>query len=276
MQTFPDTFLFVGTFTERIQLIGDAVSPCLWYRTFLTPGPPGGSSDKLAGEAAKFCANLIQGDESGPRKSDWPGALDPGASTASNGTTGAPMSLTQAQRVIVEKARALGGGRQGVALDDSVCTYLVGTIAKDLGLLEPLPGVSSRACPVFRLGVVGQSKLPDQDFLVLFERLVTLEPNADTYFACLSTLHKSRLKYERILRTQPIPTPGRSPWSSSVRKFGVQSLNRVQSGLFDRQQAAQATGYLFEPIIRSYPAGEQQPGTAGHGPGAAGRLSEGR
>ena len=49
------------------------------------------------------------------------------------------MSLTQAQRVIVEKARALGGGRQGVALDDSVCTYLVGTIATDLGLLVYFP-----------------------------------------------------------------------------------------------------------------------------------------
>lgn len=59
------------------------------------------------------------------------------------------MSLAQAQRVIVEKARALGGGRQGLALDDSVCTYLVGTIAKDLGLLDHFPEFRVELAPFF-------------------------------------------------------------------------------------------------------------------------------
>ena len=165
------------------------------------------------------------------------------------------MSLTQAQRVIVEKARALGGGRQGVVLDDSVCMYLVGTIAKDLGLLDHFPEFRAELAPFFGSESLDSRRLPDQDFLVLFERLVTLEPNADTYFACLSTLHKSRLKYERILRTQPIPTIDQVG-PRGLLQYGSLESKALTAFLFWRKwlfdidnRAAQETGYLFEPII---------------------------
>ena len=39
-----------------------------------------------------------------------------------------------------------------------------------------------------------------------FEQLVSLDQDADAYFDCLASLHKARLKYERILQTQPVPT----------------------------------------------------------------------
>ena len=165
------------------------------------------------------------------------------------------MSLTQAQRVIVEKARALGGGRQGVALDDSVCTYLVGTIAKDLGLLDHFPEFRTELIPFFGSEPLERIRFPNQDFLALFERLVTLEPNADTYFACLSTLHKSRLKYERILRTQPIPTIDQVG-PRGLLQYGSLESKALTAFLFWRKwlfdidnRAAQETGYLFEPII---------------------------
>ena len=40
----------------------------------------------------------------------------------------------------------------------------------------------------------------------LFDRLVAANEDGDTYFACLAALHKARLKYEKILCTQPMPT----------------------------------------------------------------------
>ena len=42
--------------------------------------------------------------------------------------------------------------------------------------------------------------------LALYAKLVELVPDADTYFACLASLHKARLKYQLILETQAIPT----------------------------------------------------------------------
>ena len=99
-------------------------------------------------------------------------------------------------------------------------------------------------------------RLSNQDFLALFERLVTLEPNADTYFSCLSTLHKSRLKYERILRTQPIPTIIDQVGPRGLLQYGSLGPKALTALLFWRKwmfdidnSAAQETGYLFEPII---------------------------
>ncbi len=165
------------------------------------------------------------------------------------------MSLTQAQRVIVEKARALGGGRQGVALDDSACTYLVATIAKDLGLRDHFPEFRAELAPFFGSEPLASLRISNQDFLALFERLVTLEPDADTYFACLSALHKSRLKYERILRTQPIPTIDQVG-PRGLLQYGSLGPKALTALLFWRKwvfdidnRAAQETGYLFEPII---------------------------
>ena len=53
---------------------------------------------------------------------------------------------------------------------------------------------------------IGSLEVPGVPFLPLLERLIDLTPDADTYFASLAKLHKTRLKYERILNTQPIPT----------------------------------------------------------------------
>lgn len=114
-------------------------------------------------------------------------------------------ALNQAQRVMVEKARALGAGGQGVALTEAACSYLVGVIVDDLGLERFFPELSNELPRFFGDDPVGCLEVADVPFPPLLERLVELAPDADSYFSCLAELHKSRLKYERILRTQPIP-----------------------------------------------------------------------
>lgn len=141
------------------------------------------------------------------------------------------MALTQSQRAILAKARALGGGRQGVALKDDICTYLVAIIAGDLGLLDRFPEASADLPSFFGPNRLSSRRLPGYDFLQLFERLISLDPNADTYFSCLAALHKARLKYERILQTQPIPT---------IDQVGPRGL--LQYGTMS---PAALTGFLF-------------------------------
>jgi hypothetical protein len=89
----------------------------------------------------------------------------------------------------------------------------------------------------------------------LFDRLVQVEPNADTYFACLAALHKARLKYERILVTQPMPTL-EQVGPRALLQYGKISAQALASLLFWRKwffdidnRAGQETGYLFEPVI---------------------------
>jgi hypothetical protein len=165
------------------------------------------------------------------------------------------MALSQSQRAIIEKARALGGGGQAVSLDEGVCAYLTGVIVADLGLGVQFPEIDPVRLPHF-FGAAPLEGLSLQvPFLPLFERLVSLDANADTYFACLAGLHKARLKYERILQTQAIATIDQVG-PRGLLQYGTMSPKALTGFLLWRKwlfdidnRAAQETGYLFEPII---------------------------
>lgn len=90
-----------------------------------------------------------------------------------------------------------------------------------------------------------------------FESITNHDSDFGLYFQNLCTLHKRRLKYQRILSTQPRPT---------MEQIGPRGL--LEYGLNDRKllynwmlwrkwifdidnRSGQETGYLFEPILAS-------------------------
>lgn len=164
------------------------------------------------------------------------------------------MGLSQNQRSLLAKARVLGAGADSLVLSDGACVYLCAVIARDLGLRQHFAELPET------LGFFNASDLESQTieghhFELVAERLFSLDKDADTYFACLANLHKRRLKYQRILRTQPIPTVDQLG-SRSLLQFGTLSPRALGALLFWRKwiydidnRAAQETGYLFEPII---------------------------
>ncbi len=165
------------------------------------------------------------------------------------------MALTRAQAAIWQKARSLGGGGQAVTLDDAACNYLLGRIVLDLRLEESFPEIP-KTLPAFFSGTrADELALPGLESLAFFERLIVAKPDADTYFACLAALHKARVKYERILSTQPMPTL-EQVGPRALLQYGRLSSNALTSFLFWRKwffdidnRAGQETGYLFEPVI---------------------------
>lgn len=165
------------------------------------------------------------------------------------------MSLSQAHLAMIEKARATGGGPQGVALSDGACVYLITIIAADLGLLENFPEIGSENIPDFWTTRNQRQEINNVDFLPLIERLFKLDPDADSYFASLAKIHKSRIKYERILSDQPFPKleqlgPRSLLEYGKLRPRSLAALLIWRKWLFDiDNRAAQETGYLFEPII---------------------------
>ena len=104
------------------------------------------------------------------------------------------MGLTKTQLSIVNKAQSVGGSKQGIALDDEQCAYLVGVVAKDLGILGKLNGFPTDVPPFFASAALESLRLPGLDFLLAFEELVGLDRDADAYFDCLAYLHKARLE----------------------------------------------------------------------------------
>ena len=167
------------------------------------------------------------------------------------------MALTQTQLAILEKARSIGAGGQSVALSDEACAYLVAVIARDLGYLQKFPEIPKDFPPFFRGEPLESLTLSNVKFLQLFQRLVDLDPNTDTYFACLAALHKARLKYARILETQSIPTidqvgPRCLLHHVTMSPRALTSFLLWRKWLYDiDNRAAQETGYLFEPILAS-------------------------
>lgn len=164
------------------------------------------------------------------------------------------MGLTRSQEAIWQKARALGAGAQGISITPEACAYLVGRIILDLDLRDRFPNLPDLP-PLFTRESGESLLLEGHDGKGLFEQLVVLKPDADTYFACLAALHKARLKYERILVTQPIPTLEQIG-PRALLQYGKLGGEALASFLFWRKwffdidnRAGQETGYLFEPVI---------------------------
>lgn len=165
------------------------------------------------------------------------------------------MVLTQGQKTMIARVRSLGSGGQAVALNEEVCAYLVAVIVRDLDLHAHFPDIPETFPKFFSPGPLLRLKLANIPFLDMFERLVGLDPNADVYFESLAALHKARLKYERILETQPVPNLDQVGPRGLLQYGGMNP--RMLAGfllwrkwIFDiDNRAGQETGYLFEPII---------------------------
>ena len=165
------------------------------------------------------------------------------------------MGLTQAQKTIIARARSLGSGGQAIALSEEACAYLVAVIVRDLELQVHFPEIPETMPEVFSSGPMSRLQLPGVSFVELFERLVRLDANSDVYFACLAALHKARLKYERILETQAVPTIDQVG-PRGLLQYGGMSPRMLTGFLLWRKwifdidnRAGQENGYLFEPII---------------------------
>lgn len=167
------------------------------------------------------------------------------------------MALSQSQRALIERARAMGAGDQGIALSDSACAFVVATIAKDLRAAHKLKGIPADLPDFFSSCHPAALEVAGVDFVSWLETLLEITADADTYFACLAKLHKARLKYQRILETQPIPTleqvgPRGLLQYGHLSSAGLTGLLFWRKWMFDiDNRAGQETGYLFEPIIAS-------------------------
>jgi hypothetical protein len=165
------------------------------------------------------------------------------------------MGLTVTQKSIINKVQSVGGSQQGVALNDEQCAYLVAVVKADLELSERKRPDGIDLPPFFGIEPLEEMRLDGVDFVSQFESLIASRPDADAYFDCLASLHKARLKYERILQQQPVPT------LDQVGPRGLLQYGRVatkaltpfllwRKWLYDiDNRAAQETGYVFEPII---------------------------
>ena len=168
-------------------------------------------------------------------------------------------SLSKSQQTLLEKARNSGSSEMGVALNDLACWFLVSIIARDLGQQALFPEIDFATLPRYFDAPLHPPQTtkpsPQNQLPLLLARLFHHCEDADTYFSCLATLHKSRLKYQQILKRQPFPT-FEQIGLRGLLQYGILPAHDLMSWLSWRKwfydldnRAAQDTGYLFEPIL---------------------------
>ncbi len=176
------------------------------------------------------------------------------------------MVLNVVQRTLFQKARAPGGGDQAVGLDDAACRALILLVARDLDRAAAFPDIPDvpdlyAADPPDVLRV----EAPVEP-LEMFERLLeACGQDAGMYFSSLASLLKARLKYRKILSTQPISTIDQGG-PRSLLEYGLLPTSSLAALLFWRKwvfdidnRSGQETGYLFEPIIANSIGGTPVP-----------------
>lgn len=165
------------------------------------------------------------------------------------------MTLDRTRRGLFEKARRLGTGAARITLDDNECRKIIGIIARDLGIederLTQPPELPDFYSPEF---VEWQSE-GSAAGIEAFEALVDSVTDGELFFYCLAAIHLRRLKYQRILAAQPLPTL-EQVGPRALLQYGMAPPLYLAALLFWRKwiydidnRAAQETGYIFEPII---------------------------
>lgn len=165
------------------------------------------------------------------------------------------MVLSQMQSALLAEAQSQSSGNLRVALDDPSCRAVLYQTARDLEVSnleipKDLPTLFDANPPSsFR---VAEGPSPRD----LLESLVASDvPDTDSYFKCLAKLQKARLKYERILEAQPVPTMDQVG-PRALLQYGASDASDLAALLVWRKfiydldnRSAQETGYLFEPIL---------------------------
>ena len=169
-------------------------------------------------------------------------------------------------------ARILGNGDDRVTLTENELFCLLTQCCRDLAITAEVSALPALSVPApnadyYRLPLAWfqspQAGCPSASALVeSLAACVAREADFRLYFGNLTTLHKRRLKYQRILSTQPRPTMNQIG-PRSLLEFGGVNDSLLASWLIWRKwifdvdnRAAQETGYLFEPVLASCLGGE--------------------
>ncbi len=182
------------------------------------------------------------------------------------------MPVSAEIKKVFSAARILGSGDDRVALSENELFCLLAQGCCDLGVpatVSKLPEmfVAPPNADYYRIPLAWfqspQTGCPSAHALVESLALcVAHEADFRLYFENLAALHKRRLKYQRILSSQPKPTMNQIGPRSLLEFGGVNDALLAswlvwRKWIFDvENRAAQESGYLFEPVLASCLGGE--------------------
>lgn len=182
------------------------------------------------------------------------------------------MTISTSTRRLFSQCRLLGSGSQRITLTESEMFALFHLSIHDLGwdyetleipnLSTSLPFDNYYQIPLTWFQSQENDAPTSATLLAHFANAIRKNEDFGLYYHNLCSLHKRRLKYQRILSTQPRPNMDQIG-PRSLLEYGICDSKFLFSWMTWRKwifdidnRAAQETGYLFEPILASCLGGE--------------------
>jgi hypothetical protein len=181
------------------------------------------------------------------------------------------MPINSTVKNLFSKSRLLESGYPTVALDESelysifliICSDLNWNISK-LGLPKPQKALPNKN--YYKIDIEwfsSHKKTPNiQDLQEILSIGIDIDSDFGMYFLNLCSLHKRRLKFQKILHHQPKPTMDQVG-PRGLLEYGICDNDLLNSWLIWRKwlfdidnRSGQETGYMFEPILASCLGGE--------------------
>jgi len=165
------------------------------------------------------------------------------------------MSLSKTEFSAIQKAMSVGNSDMAIPISENIGRILLANVIRDLKIKYNGKLPLKKAPKIFDDVAFEVNFAKDVNLFDEFNSLVEINRDIVTYFVCLCSLVKARLKYKKILQAQPIPT-AEQIGPRALINYGDFSSSALSSFLLWRKwifdidnRAAQETGYLFEPII---------------------------
>lgn len=177
---------------------------------------------------------------------------------------------TASTRQLFTKATILGTGTDRISLLSSQVFSLLQVTINDLGWQASDFGLQSGVVipdnDYYKIPIAWFDSFPEapslKDLLESFQKAIDKNNDFGLYFMNLCSLHNRRVKYQRILRTQPKPTMDQIG-PRGLLEYGINNNELISNWITWRKwifdidnRSGQETGYLFEPILASCLGGE--------------------
>ncbi len=180
------------------------------------------------------------------------------------------MTASTSIRQLYSKCKIHGAGDAQVVISDSelyallyICIQDLDWNTADFGLLEiEFPNSNYYKVPIDWFSSREFLQATQNSLIQILDDAVGQHPDFALYILNLCALHRRRVKYRRILETQPLPQVDQIG-PRSLLEFGLCESGLLFSWMTWRKwiydidnRSAQETGYLFEPILASCLGGE--------------------
>ncbi|MDY7020546.1 MAG: DNA cytosine methyltransferase, partial [Cyanobacteriota bacterium] len=273
IQTFPDDFIFSGSFSQKIQQIGNAIPPII-ARIFAESIRDqygfefqSNSQELLLG----YCLTKANAMSPALKKTD--GLLKSLCTQTHVSHINLSKEYTMGisfVKKLFSKCKIHGSGDSQVIISNDEVYALLCLAVNDLNWSYEQLHIRSIDLPssdYYKIDLnwfdnLNIQNLNTDNILSALDACVKKDNDFSLYIENLSALHRRRVKYKRILSIQPVPNMDQIG-PRVLLEYGRCNVSLLANWMIWRKwiydidnRSAQETGYLFEPVIASCLGGE--------------------